>query len=451
MPTASSSLADWLSYLETLHPKAIALGLERVADVASRMAVTPACPVFTVTGTNGKGSICAYLDAMLRAAGYRVGLYTSPHLLRYNERVRIDGVEADDESLAAAFDVVERARGDVPLTYFEFGTLAALWMFAQARLDALVLEVGLGGRLDAVNVVDADIAVISSIGIDHVDYLGGTRDTIAVEKAGILRNGRFGVCADPDPPASLIESAAAIGANLERIGHDFGYLTESGQWQFWMRRDNAPIGVDASLAADGVGGDATHSRSHLVRRAGLPYPALRGAIQVRNASAALTALELAAPRLAVPMQAVREGLVNVEWLARFQVLPGRPAIVLDVAHNTQAAAVLASNLGDMGYFASTTAVFSILADKDIEGVASALKGSIDRWLVAPSEGPRGASTTRIRAGLAAAGVADATVIDCETVGAALARARADAGDADRIVVFGSFVTVAAALRALDRD
>ena len=428
MPDASRALADWLVYLETLHPKPIALGLDRVADVASRLDIALSCPVFTITGTNGKGSICAYLDAMLRAAGYRVGLYTSPHLLRYNERVRIDGVEASDAALTEAFVAVERARGEVPLTYFEFGTLAALWMYARAGLDALVLEVGLGGRLDAVNVIDADIAIISGIGIDHVDYLGGTRETIGFEKAGILRAHRPAVCADPDPPATLLAHAAEINARLLRIGIDFGYVTDAGQWQFWMRRNDG----------------------ELLRRHGLPLPALRGAIQVRNASAAIAALELASPRLSVPMQSIREGLVNVEWPARFQVLPGRPAIILDVAHNPQAASVLAANLADMGYFSRTTAVFSILGDKDIEGVAATLKRSIDRWLIAPSAGARGADAHRIREGLVAAGVAPADVIDCVDVAAALHRAEADASEADRIVVFGSFVTVAAALRALRR-
>ena len=433
-PTSTSRLADWLSYLETLHPKTIALGLDRVAEVARRLEISITCPVFTITGTNGKGSICAYLDAILRAAGYRVGLYTSPHLLRYNERVRIDGVEATDPALTTAFEAVEQARGDVQLTYFEYGTLAALWMFARANLDTLVLEVGLGGRLDAVNIIDADVAIISGIGIDHVEYLGGTRESIGAEKAGVLRPGRFGVCADPDPPSSVLARADEIGAKLLRIGTDFGYLTDKTQWQFWMRRQGT---------ADG--------NSELMRRSGLPYPALRGAVQVRNASAALTALELASPRLAVPMQAIREGLINVDWPARFQVLPGRPAIVLDVAHNPQAASILASNLGDMGYFGTTTAVFSILADKDIEGVAGAMIKSIDRWIVAPSEGARGAGVGRIREGLIAAGVRDSDIVDSANIADALFRATADAGDADRIVVFGSFVTIAAALRALHRD
>ena len=425
-PGASQSLADWLVYLETLHPKPIALGLERVARVASRLDLKPSCPVVTVTGTNGKGSICAYLDAILRSSGYRVGLYMSPHLLRYNERVRVDGVDANDAALIEAFMAIEHERDGTPLTYFEFGTLAALWLFARARLDALVLEVGLGGRLDAVNVADADVAIVSSIAIDHVDYLGGTRESIGFEKAGIMRGGRPAVCAEPDPPRTLLERAQEIGAELFRIGADYGYVGDRNQWQFWMRRD-----------------------ANIIRRHGLPVPALRGAIQLRNAATALCALELLAPRLAVTMGAIREGLVNVDLPARFQVLPGRPSIVLDVAHNPQAAGILATNLGDMGFFPETYGVFSMLGDKDIAGLASELKGCITRWLIAPSTGPRGASIERIADALVAAGVAKTAINEYADVARATRAAVEHAGDADRIVVFGSFVTVAAALQALE--
>jgi dihydrofolate synthase/folylpolyglutamate synthase len=428
-PTAASPLADWLAYLETLHPKPIAMGLERVAEVASRLSIAIACPVITVTGTNGKGSVCAYLDTILRAGGYRSGVYTSPHLLRYTERVRIDGVEATDADLAGAFAAVDAVREATPLTYFEFGTLAALWLFSRARLDVLVLEVGLGGRLDAVNVVDADIAVISGIGIDHIEYLGGTRESIGFEKAGIMRAGRPAVCAEPDPPASLLAHAASLGAALYRIGIDYGYVIEGderSQWQFWVRH------------AD-----------RIQRRHGLPIPALRGAIQVRNAATALCALELLAPRLPLAMGAVREGLVSVDLPARFQMLPGRPAIVLDVAHNPQAAEILAANLGDMGFFPDTFAVFSMLGDKDIAGVAAALKGRITHWLIAPSSGPRGAPLERIRDGLVAAGIAIEAITGCNDGAQATAAAVGRAGEADRIVIFGSFVTVAAALRALE--
>ena len=432
-PTAASPLADWLSYLETLHPKSIAMGLDRVALVASRMHIALSCPVITVTGTNGKGSICAYLDTILRAAGYRAGLYTSPHLLRYNERVRIDGVDAGDAALSAAFAAVDAVREGVALTYFEFGTLAALSMFARAKLDVIVLEVGLGGRLDAVNIVDADIAVISGIAIDHVDYLGGTRESIGFEKAGIMRAGRPAVCADPDPPQSLLAHAAAIGAALVGIGADYGYLVERGernQWQFWMRNEDR-------------GGE-------IVKRHGLPIPALRGAIQLRNAATALAVIELLSQRLPVAMGAVREGLVNVDLPARFQVVPGRPAIVLDVAHNPEAAANLAGNLGDMGFFPETYAVFSMLADKDIAGVAAALRQRITCWLVAPSAGPRGASSAHLCDALIEAGVDESTIVACDDVADALSVALGRAGEADRITVFGSFVTVAAALRALEQ-
>ena len=423
-PAAASPLADWLAYLETLHPKPIALGLERVAAVAARLNCAPVCPVITVTG---KGSICAYLDTILRGSGYRTALYTSPHLLRYNERVRIDGREVDDAAMTAAFAAVEDVRQDVALTYFEFGTLAALWLFARAGLDAMILEVGLGGRLDAVNVVDADVAVIASIGIDHVDYLGGTRAAIGYEKAGIMRPGKPAVCADPEPPQSLLDHAGSLPAPLLRLGLDFGYLIEGRQWQYWVRRGE-----------------------QIIRRHGLPLPALRGAIQVRNAAAALTALELLSSRLPVAMGAIRDGLVNIEWPARFQVLAGRPVVILDVAHNPEAAAILAANLGDMGYFAQTTAVFSILADKDIAGVASALAQRIDHWLIAPSSGARGASAARIRAALVEAGIGPGAITECADVASALVRAHERVGEADRIVVFGSFVTIASALPALDR-
>jgi dihydrofolate synthase / folylpolyglutamate synthase len=224
------TLSAWLAYLETLHPKAIAMGLDRVRAVYERLGVELACPIVTVAGTNGKGSVCALLDRMLRSGGYRVGTYTSPHLLRYNERVRLDGVDASDDALCTAFEAVEAARGDTALTYFEFGTLAALWLFANARLDALVVEVGLGGRLDAANIVDADVAVVTTVDIDHVDYLGATREAIGREKAGIFRAGRIGVCGDRDPPRSLLEYAATLGTTLLRIGVDYGLNVQDKQW-----------------------------------------------------------------------------------------------------------------------------------------------------------------------------------------------------------------------------
>jgi len=413
-----TSLAAWLAYLETLHPKAISLGLERVRAVHDRLALAPACPVVTVTGTNGKGSTSAFLERMLSAGGYRVGLYTSPHLLRYNERVRIAGAEATDAELTAAFAAVEAVRQDIPLTYFEFGTLAALWLFARVQTDALVLEVGLGGRLDAVNIVDADVAVVTTIAIDHTDYLGLTREDIGREKAGIFRTGRVAVCADPDPPTALVDHARAIGAVLLRIGVDFGFVAGEMQWRYF-----------------GPGG----------ARHGLPYPALRGRYQLVNAAAALTALDALRARLPVDMGAVRDALVSIELPGRFQVLPGRPVTVLDVAHNVQAARALADTVAAMGFHPQTLAVFGIMADKDIDAVIAALKPRVDQWLVATLPPPRGATALQLRRRLEQAGVAPDAIRTFDDAGAAYRAAREIAAEADRIIVFGSFLTVAAAL------
>ena len=418
-----ATLPDWLRYIETLHAKPVALGLERVGDVARRMCIDVACPVITVGGTNGKGSTCALLESMLRHAGYRTALYTSPHLLRFNERVRIDGVDADDDALCGAFEAVEAARTSgepIALTYFEFSTLAALHLFASARLDALVLEVGLGGRLDAVNVVDADVAIVTTIGIDHADYLGSTRESIGREKAGIFRHGRQAICGDSDPPASLVDHAADIGAPLWLIGRDFSFAATGLQWRF-----NGPAGV----------------------RHALPLPALRGAYQLANAATALAALDALRGALPVAANAVRAGLVHVELPGRFQVLPGRPLVVLDVAHNPHAAHVFADTLGGMSYHPQTFAVFGMLADKDIDGVVAALRSRIDAWYVATLPGPRGARADRLAAALRAAGVLDEAIHEYDDVAQAFDAARDAADETDRIAAFGSFLTVAAALLA----
>jgi dihydrofolate synthase/folylpolyglutamate synthase len=421
------SLAGWLAYLETLHPKSIAMGLARVRAVYDRLGLRIDAPVIVVGGTNGKGSTCAFLEAILRAGGYRVGLYTSPHLRRYNERVRIAGQEADDGALMAAFETVERARTATvpatPLTYFEFGTLAALVLFAQARLDALVLEVGLGGRLDAVNLIDATVAVVTAVDLDHLDYLGATREAIGAEKAGIMRAGRPAVCGDRDPPASLIEHAQAIAATLFRLGHEFDYVDERVQWRY-----------------RGPGGE----------RFGLPVPALRGRYQLANAATALTALDLIRKAVPIDAGAVRAGLAGVELAGRFQVLPGRPTIVLDVAHNPQAAGALAATLGEMGYHPHTRAVVGMLSDKDIDGVVAHLAPRVDRWYVATLPGPRGANAQVLADHLRARGVDADAIAPFADVPAALAAARDASDDTDRIVVFGSFLTVAAALAALAR-
>lgn len=419
MSATRRELADWLAHLERLHPTAIDLGLERLARVRGRMGLALPFPLITVGGTNGKGSTCAMLEAVLSRAGYRVGCYTSPHLLRYNERVRISGVPVSDAQLCEAFERVEAARADVSLTYFEFGTLAAAWLFQRAGLDAAVLEVGLGGRLDAVNLFDADCAVITSIGLDHMEFLGDTREKIGYEKAGIFRPGRPAVIAEPDMPATISEHAARVGAQLHLFERDFGCARQDGQWRYWSWR---------------------------TRRSGLPSPALRGEYQLRNASAAFAALDCLDDRLPVDMGAVRRALVEVELPGRFQVLPGRPVVVLDVAHNPQAAQCLSDTLARMGAFKRTWGVFSMLKDKDISGVARLVAPHVTHWLVAPLHTPRAARPEALRAALGEAGVR-VPVDDYASVAQGYAAARAHADPDDRILVFGSFYTVADVLAA----
>lgn len=407
------TLAGWLDYIERQHPQSIALGLDRILPVLARLGAKLACPVVTVGGTNGKGSVCAMLESMLRAAGYRVGLYSSPHLLRFNERIRLDGREASDAELCEAFTAVERARGATPLTYFEFGTLAAGWLLARAGLDAVVLEVGLGGRLDAVNAFDADCAVLTSVGVDHVEYLGASRDAIGREKAGIFRGGRPAIIADPQPPASVLDLAAALQAQTLLIGRDFGYASQNGQWRYW-----GPAG----------------------QRSGLAHPALRGAVQLRNAAAALCALDALRGRLPLTMQEVRIGLAQVVLPGRFQVLPGRPRVILDVAHNPEAARTLAGNLAASGFAPETIAVCGLLRDKDIDGVLRAVAPHVTRWHLASLPGPRGAAASELAAVLRVNGVR-APLMQHSSPAQAFAAARESAHEDDKIIVFGSFVTV----------
>ncbi len=406
------SLDDWLRFIEQQHPKSIAMGLERVHAVMQRMNLSLSCPVITVAGTNGKGSTCAMLEAIARAGGYRAGLYTSPHLVRYNERVRIGGAEASDDALCEAFAAVEAAREDAQLTYFEYGTLSALWLFARERAEIAVLEVGLGGRLDAVNVIDPSCAVLTSVGIDHVDYLGATREEIGREKAGIFRAGRPAVIAEPAPPESVRNAA---GDKLF-LGQDFGYADEGSQWSYW-----------------GPGG----------KRAGLAYPALRGKMQLRNASAALCALY--SLHIPVAMQDVRRGLAEVTLPGRFQVLPGRPQVILDVAHNAQAAATLESNLADSGFARKTFAVCGMLRDKDMAAVIGTLGPRITRWHFATLPGPRGATAAEL------ARHVKENAHEFPTPRDAFAAAQGLAGENDKIVVFGSFLTVGEVIAWLNNN
>ena len=421
--TNPEMLSDWLEYIERQHPQSIAMGLERVNVVRDALHLKPDFPIITVGGTNGKGSACRFLESMLTHAGYRAGIYTSPHLVHYNERVRIGSRDADDADLVRAFAAVETARAaaGVALTYFEFGTLAAVWLFIERKVDVAVLEVGLGGRLDAVNVFDADVALLMSIGLDHMEYLGDTRETVGAEKAPIFRAGRPAICADPEPPASVIAYAEKIGAHLLLIGRDFSYEAQQQQWRY-----------------RGPGGN----------RHGLPPPALRGTFQLANASACIAALDSIRQRLPVSAGDVRAGLVSVENPGRFQVLPGRPAVILDVAHNPHAAAALVLNLVQMTGYKKTYAVFSMLRDKDVAGVVRLLRGHVDHWLVAPLQGPRGMSSAELAQTLRDAGV-NADVTMCINIAEACDHAYRRAGDDDRILALGSFLTVAAAMSALN--
>lgn len=448
-----SSLAHWLTHLETLHPQTIDMGLARISAVADRLQLKENSALkIVVGGTNGKGSTCAMLEAILLAAGYKVGLYTSPHLLRYNERIRINGHDASDETIVRQFAQIDQARADDSLSYFEFSTLAALCAFQEANLDVMIFEVGLGGRLDAVNIIDADCSIITSVDIDHIEYLGDDREHIAWEKAHIFRPGKPAICADPIPPQKIKSYAEEIGADLWQFGVDFNYSGDAQQWAF-------------------------AGRDH--RRAALAYPGLRGVNQLLNASAALAALEALRMKLIVPASSVREGLLRASVPGRMQILPGQPTVILDVAHNPHAAGALAQNLQQMPMTpnSKTYAVVGMFKDKDVSAVLARLINQVDVWLCADLEGPRALSgnellelvnktllleqksdnstdavvsapTVRVHQPVVEA--AKVQVLAFDDLVQAFVKAQALATDDDRILVFGSFFAVGPVLSHLGR-
>ncbi len=424
----TDTLDAWLAHCERLHPKSIDMTLERVRTVKERLGLSFSVPVISVAGTNGKGSTCAMLETIGLQAGYRVGLYIKPHLVHFEERCRVGGEMVAAADLLPHFEAVEQARGDLTLSYFEFTTLAILRLLSQAALDVVILEVGLGGRLDAVNVIDADCAVITSIDIDHVEYLGPDRESIGREKAGILRAGKPAVVSDPVPPQSLLDHAAEVGADLWLIGRDFNYAGQqggSGGWQQW----------------------SWHGRQK--RFNGLAYPALRGANQLLNASGALAAFEALRSVLPINAQAVRNGLAMVELAGRFQIVPGQPTLVLDVAHNVHAVSALAQNLDQMGFFPRTHAVFGAMADKDLSAILTRMAPVVDNWHFCNLPIPRAASADQLRdlhRALAMKGPGPVGVALHADPAAALQAAVAGADPADRIVAFGSFFTVGGVLK-----
>ena len=425
------NLSDWLDYQQRIHPRSIELGLARVREVWQRLgAPAPALVVITVGGTNGKGSTVAFLEAMLVAMGKRVGSYTSPHLQRYNERVRLLGREASDVELIEAFERIEAARlmparDEIPLTYFEFGTLAALWIFAQNGLDVAVLEVGLGGRLDAVNIIDADAAIVTTIDLDHQDWLGNDRDSIGYEKAGIFRASRPAILGMREPPAGLLAEATRIGADVRRPGIDYDFGFQAPGWQ-WRSGDQI---ID------------------------LPAPMLAAPCQTGNAAAAIAALHGLRERIGWNPSALATGVRAAQLPARLQrfARPGTAEIIVDVAHNPQAAGVLSAWLEQNPISGKTFAVFGALADKDVGGIVAPLSPRIDRWYLAGLDAltPRGLRVGDLRERLATVAPRPASIMAHAGPREALAAAQQQAGEGDRIVAFGSFYVAAAALDVLD--
>jgi dihydrofolate synthase/folylpolyglutamate synthase len=420
---APADLAGWLAHWQSVHARPIDLGLDRVAEVAARMGLSrPAPTCITVGGTNGKGSTVAILDAMLRAAGCVVGAYTSPHLLAYNERVRVDGCTVDDVELVSAFRRVEAARGATGLTYFEAGTLAAFAVLEAREVDVALLEVGMGGRLDAVNLVDADAAIVTTVDLDHREFLGPDREAIGREKAGIFRPGRPAIVGEDAPPRSLLAHASSIGAGVQRAGIDFGAQAGEGGWTWWHR--------------DGT-------------RHALPPCALPGAFQRSNAAAAIAALHALRSRLPAPLDSLARGVATARCPGRLQTIADAPRVVVDVAHNPQAARELGHWLHAQAP-RRVAAVFGVLGDKDLDGIVAPLRAAVAQWHVVglAADSPRGESAAATAARLARIGVVATPHDDMRH---ALDAAREAVGADGTVLAFGSFHTVAAAMRACGMD
>lgn len=419
------TLNDWLTHLESAHTGGlIDMGLTRVGKVAEQMALCPTCPIVIVGGTNGKGSVCAFLTQIYRQAGFKVGTLTSPHLLKFNERIAINGEPVDDDIIIAAFERIENGRNDISLTYFEVNTLAAVDIFIREKTDIMILEVGMGGRLDAVNIFDADVAVITGVDLDHQAFLGNTVEAVGYEKAGIMRSGKPVVCGQNPMPQSVIDHAAAIGAEVLLPKRDFDFdKLENQQWSFHFHPQNHNY--------------FSGSRN----RNALPIPALRGSYQLGNAACALAVVECLNDRLPIDLGSIKRALVLAANPGRFQVLPGRPLTILDVGHNPHAARALRQNLIALPFAQRRIAVFSILADKDFAGVVNTVKDQFDDWFVAPLDVPRGMSTDALKQAFADCGIEAPTCFP--SIADAYRTALAQATENDRIVVFGSFHTVAA--------
>ena len=417
---ADFELNDWLAFIEAVHPKDIEMGLARVNQVKQRLNLQTTFPIITVAGTNGKGSTCAMLEHIYQAAGYRVATYSSPHLLRYNERIRLGAVEISDVDLISAFKAVEAARREIKLTYFEYGTLAAMWHFCATQVDIAILEVGLGGRLDAVNVFEPNCAIVTSVDLDHMEFLGDTRELIGAEKAGIFRKNIPAICGELSPPQSLIDYAEKIGAILSLVQRDFSFESLQNHWRYF---------------GDGV--ELDH----------IPFPALIGDFQLYNASCVMKAIESLKEVLPVNQDAIEKGLLSVRLHGRYQYLSSMPDVILDVAHNPHAAKSLASNLKKTRTTGKTIAVFAMLADKDIAGVVQAIADEVDVWYVAGVSHVRGADGALIKQ-LIHDELSEASIQLFNDVANAYGQACIDANENDRIIILGSFFTVAEVMRVL---